>query len=74
MATLRGGGGMEVLKMYYVVCDWSLMFCLENENNKVQKVYGMGKEMVNVQFLLNKTWPQKGLIFRQRSWNSRFIK
>ena len=25
MATLRGGGGIKVLKMYYVVCDWSLM-------------------------------------------------
>ena len=24
MATLRGGGGIKVLKMYYVVCDWSL--------------------------------------------------
>ena len=24
MATLRGGGGKKVLKMYYVVCDWSL--------------------------------------------------
>ena len=23
MATLRGGGGIKVLKMYYVVCDWS---------------------------------------------------
>ena len=25
MATLRGGGGIKVLKMYYVVCDWSLI-------------------------------------------------
>ena len=32
MATLRGGGGIKVLKMYYVVCDWSLISSLELES------------------------------------------
>ena len=26
---IEGGGGVKVLKIYYVVCDWSLM---ENES------------------------------------------
>ena len=34
MATLRGGGGIKVLKMYYVVCDWSLRIMTGQMNQK----------------------------------------
>ena len=31
---IEGGGGIKVLKMYYVVCDWSLKYILNLTESK----------------------------------------
>ena len=47
MATLRGGGGIKVLKMYYVVCDWSLRLVLMIFFWKLAIIYSILKLCIN---------------------------
>ena len=73
MATLRGGGGIKVLKMYYVVCDWSLneikslFLCLfQNKSYSEKNIFSKDKMEDSVDYITNQ-YLQRSLLYSSPS-------